>query len=888
MKALGLALVILLAAAALAGTSSPLAVAAPGSSKISAELADMLAEKSSARVIVSLSADAPPDGASPADLKLRSAQIAATQHAATRNISVTDFRVQRRFRSVPALAGTASAAGVRALAARREVVHVALDAKVQASLGEAVPLIRADDVHELGVTGASVIVAVLDTGIDSDHPQLVDDLHYQKCFLASGTCLGGGTIGPSAEDGDGHGTHVSGIITAAGPPTGVAPDALIDAFKVLDDSGSGDLSDVLSAYDDIITSHPDVDIINMSLGSFLGFRRDTCDGLVPALTTAVATARSMGIVSFASSGNSGQKARIAYPACLSDVVSVGAAYDGNLGPQSWLACQDSSTAMDQVACFSQSDISLDLLAPGASIDSTWPGGGQATRSGTSMAAPVAAAVAALLRQNEPFLSPAQVEARMQETGVAVVDAANGVSTCRVDAYEAVVNDGGSSCVSTPPPAPANDHFVSASGVVPPLPYEDSQITFGATDEDQEPHACGNLGASLWYRFTPGSDVLVLASTEGSNFQTAVAVYMGASIESLTQVACDDGSDQLPSHALFQAQAGVSYYVQVGGSTGDTGNLAFRLAEAKPLTCGQRSSPALCMTAKNAAGQQGLLGCDSSSEPTECTAAIGVPFALTLESAGLPAAGYIGFQTEAYLGGLASKPRASCGAEVVWPDRGSCASNSGPAGQVLHAAISSGGLPSTYQGGVVQIDVTCPTAGTFDVALAAWPSSIDGAAYYGPTFETISVEVEGQRAFDTDGDTTTDAVLDVADGVSIVCVDADTDEDGCPNTNELQTAIGSENSGGRRSPLNRYDYFNPTHDGLNRVDDVLKVADRFFYDDNDANPGLPPYTTGYDPDTDRTDDPAYGPEQPWRLLGPNGLQRVDDILHQVKQFFHDCA
>jgi hypothetical protein len=113
---------------------------------------------------------------------------------------------------------------------------------------------------------------------------------------------------------------------------------------------------------------------------------------------------------------------------------------------------------------------------------------------------------------------------------------------------------------------------------------------------------------------------------------------------------------------------------------------------------------------------------------------------------------------------------------------------------------------------------------------------------------------------------------------------DSDGDGCPDVQEQQTALGSEVSGGRRDYLNPYDYFNPTHDHQNRVDDILKVVQQFFKDDHDANPGLPPYVSGYNPDTDRA---VIGPNV-WNLGIGNGQQRVDDILASVKQFFHDCG
>jgi len=106
-------------------------------------------------------------------------------------------------------------------------------------------------------------------------------------------------------------------------------------------------------------------------------------------------------------------------------------------------------------------------------------------------------------------------------------------------------------------------------------------------------------------------------------------------------------------------------------------------------------------------------------------------------------------------------------------------------------------------------------------------------------------------------------------------DPDFDGDGCPDVKEDQTSEGSETSGGRRNIKNPWDYFNPTGDGQNRVDDILAIVQKYFVDF-----GNPNYTTG----TDRT----YEGPNPWNLGPPNGQIRVDDILNNVKQYFHDCG
>jgi hypothetical protein len=105
--------------------------------------------------------------------------------------------------------------------------------------------------------------------------------------------------------------------------------------------------------------------------------------------------------------------------------------------------------------------------------------------------------------------------------------------------------------------------------------------------------------------------------------------------------------------------------------------------------------------------------------------------------------------------------------------------------------------------------------------------------------------------------------------------ADLDGDDCADVSEQNTDGATLKQGGLRSPKNPYDYFNPTHDGQNRIDDVVAVLGQYFIDSGHPN---------YNPDTDRT---LTGPNL-WNTGPPNGLQRVDDIVNQLNQYFHDCA
>ena len=528
-------------------------------------------------VIVTLATGwtAKPDGAP--DLAATQASVAAASDRVLAAVPPSEFSHAFALTSVPAISGVATVAGVQALASHPDVLRVSLNRRLSAQLEQAVPAIGASEVHTFGITGEGATVAVLDTGIDSDHPMLADSLAFQQCFLSTpegGACPGGVLRGPTAEDDNGHGTHVSGIITS-NAPKGVAPDAMIGALKVLDASGGGETINVLLAYDYIINEHPEVDLINMSISDGGSYPVGACEEIAPALTEAIALTRAMGITTFAASGNGGAKSGVGFPACVKDVVAVGATYDSDVGPG---ACGE-PTGLDIVPCFSQSGANIDLLAPGFAITSAAPGGGTATLDGTSMSSPMAAGVAALLFESEPALTPAEREARLIETGVPVLDPANGVSSCRVDALQAIMNDGGPICAPILPPAPANDHRNDATEVVG-LPYEDRGSTFGATMETDEPTSCGRIGSTVWYRYTPPVDASVLVSTIGSGFDVIFTVFREEG-GALAQVACR--ASGAPGR-LVSMTGGVTYLIQAGGFIGASGDLVLSLSEVVVPAC----------------------------------------------------------------------------------------------------------------------------------------------------------------------------------------------------------------------------------------------------------------------------------------------------------------
>jgi len=255
---------------------------------------------------------------------------------------------------------------------------------------------------DLTLGSHEVVVGVLDTGIDWDHPDIEDNIwtnsqgYHGYNFVDDNWFPMDDNVNGYDDDGNYvaniytyHGTHVAGIVGAAIDNTvGIAGLAQVRlmAVKVMNDSGEGTDSMVASGIRWAVDN--DAHVIVMSLG---------VDGMSVPLENAANYATSRGVVLVAAAGNNGESV-LSYPAAFPNVIAVGATDSG-----------------DNRAEFSNFGTGLDVVAPGVQIYSTQGGGSYQYLSGTSAAAPHVAGVAALMLSVNPALTPAQVGNFINET-----------------------------------------------------------------------------------------------------------------------------------------------------------------------------------------------------------------------------------------------------------------------------------------------------------------------------------------------------------------------------------------------------------------------------------------------------------------------------------------
>jgi subtilisin/minor extracellular protease Epr len=304
-------------------------------------------------------------------------------------------KVTHNYKYIPAVAADLPEQAIENLKKNNKIAYIEPDYEVSV-LEETVPWgitrIGAPSVHTNGNKGTGINVAIIDTGINYNHPDLCDNYKGGYDFVNDDA---------DPLDDNGHGTHCAGIIAAADNDIGVigvAPEANLYSLKIVNNTGRGNTSDLIAAIEwatetckDTDTSN-DIHIISMSLGS---------NSRVTALDTACSQAYDSGILLVAGAGNDGNRRgtgdSVDYPGAYSSVIAVAA-----------------TDSMDNRASFSSTGPAVELAAPGVNILSTYLDG-WALLSGTSMACPHVAGTAALVQAANPSFTNDNIRDRLAQT-----------------------------------------------------------------------------------------------------------------------------------------------------------------------------------------------------------------------------------------------------------------------------------------------------------------------------------------------------------------------------------------------------------------------------------------------------------------------------------------
>ncbi|MGX1130504.1 subtilisin family serine protease [Streptomyces glaucescens] len=296
-----------------------------------------------------------------------------------------------------------------------------LDGRVTADMAESNAQIGTPAAWEAGLTGKGVTVAVLDTGVDADHPDLAGRVSASRSFIE----------GEQVADRNGHGTHVASTVGGSGAASdgkeqGVAPGATLAVGKVLSDQGSGSESQIIAGME-WAAREAGADIVSMSLGS-----TEPSDGTDPMARAVNTLSEETGALFVVAAGNTGAPSSIGSPGAADAALTIGAvdsadtaAYFTSAGPR-----------------YGDNALKPDLSAPGVDIlaaRSSLSGGTGAytSMSGTSMATPHVAGVAALLAERHPDWTGARLKDALMSTSTPLDASAYTLGAGRVSVPDAV-------------------------------------------------------------------------------------------------------------------------------------------------------------------------------------------------------------------------------------------------------------------------------------------------------------------------------------------------------------------------------------------------------------------------------------------------------------------
>ncbi|MBT4352824.1 S8 family serine peptidase [archaeon] len=359
-------------------------------------------------------------------------------------LNKNNIKIDHEFETINGFTAIVNQDGLNELLNNPNVLKIEIGEKLKTMLDISAPIINSSSFWDINISNSTInaskeTICVIDTGINYTHAAL------GGCLGPTCKVLGGinycvdddcSTENSDPDDNYGHGTHVAGIIASTDTQfRGVAYGSNLISMKVLNSTGgANDFTDLLRAVDWCVANKNtyNISVITMSLGTSTTYP-DACDSSYTAFTTAVNEALDQNILVIAASGNSGNETGISWPACITNVTSIGASND-----------------VDSVPSFSNGGPLLDLYAPGENINSTIitnPKSGILSScgtdkdfcelDGTSMAAPHVAGAAALLinfkrLENGSILTPNEIKQIFTTTGDNITDTKNNNKTPRIN------------------------------------------------------------------------------------------------------------------------------------------------------------------------------------------------------------------------------------------------------------------------------------------------------------------------------------------------------------------------------------------------------------------------------------------------------------------------
>ena len=438
----------------LLGQTMPVAYASTAIGVVPAATLDALTARAqqtgTMRLIVGLTIPNAPQGELnfPVSDAVQRQRVAQAQQGLLQRMAGRGVQATAQFEYIPFIGLRANAAAIAALNNDPGVSTIEEDMQYQPMLEASIPLIGGNADGSFGSTnrtGAGQVVAVLDTGVMRTHAFLANKVVSEACYSTTdstrgttafcetgSTAAGSGVNCPASISGCDHGTHVAGIVAGKGTSfNGVAKEASIIAIQVFSRLDNAQCSACTTAYTtDVIkglervyalrTTY-NIAAVNMSLGGGGPFSSN-CDAQMPSSKAAIDNLLNAGIATIIATGNEAFTTGVSQPACISTAVSVG-----------------STTKFDSVSSFSNSGELVDLLAPGSDIQSSVTSSTTAfnNKSGTSMATPHVAGAWAVMRQQNPNASSAQILTALQNTGVAITDSRNNIVRKRISLTAAV-------------------------------------------------------------------------------------------------------------------------------------------------------------------------------------------------------------------------------------------------------------------------------------------------------------------------------------------------------------------------------------------------------------------------------------------------------------------